>query len=105
MDVSYDLQSTHSLQGETVLKGVEVSTVDHHLVPLESDHDDHLKALALVEGHAGDLVLGPPGSTLAGVEDHSVPAVEAGVEVEGDVAGLILSAEQVDGEPGDVIRN
>lgn len=69
------------------------------LVTLWSDHDDHFKALALAEGHTADLVLGAPGSILAGVEDHSVPAVETGVKVEGDVAGLVLTTEQVDSEP------
>lgn len=31
VNVSYDLQATHSLQGEPVLKGVEVFSVDRDL--------------------------------------------------------------------------
>lgn len=71
------------------------------LVALWRDHDDHLEGLAFAERHAANLLLRLPGSILTGVKDHLVPAVEPRVEVEGDVAGLGLSAEQVDKEPAD----
>ena len=75
-----------------------------HLVALGRDHDDHLKVLSLAEGHVSDLLLRLPASILTAVEHHLVPAVEAGVEVQGDVAGLGLAAEQVDEEPAGSIK-
>lgn len=69
------------------------------LVALWSGHDDHFKGLAFAEGHISILLLWAPGSILTGVEDDFVPAVKPRVEVEGDVAGLRLSAEQVEEKP------
>lgn len=71
---------------------IEDVCVCSDLVSLWVGYDDHFKGLALGERHAADLVLRPPGSIVKGVEDHLVPAVEARVEVQGDVAGLGLCA-------------
>lgn len=71
------------------------------LVALGSGHDDHFEHLAFAEGHITDNVLRLPGFILESVENHLIPSVKSRVDVKGDVAGLILSTEQVDKEPAE----
>lgn len=69
------------------------------LIALGSDDNHHLKGLVPAEWHVPNIVLDLPGSIVARVEDHLGPAVEARIEVKGDVAGLGGSTQQVDEEP------
>lgn len=70
------------------------------LVVLRQHHDHQLKGGALAEGHAPFLLLAAPPAALHRVENHLVPAIEAGIEVEGNVRPHLLPRHQVHGEPG-----
>jgi hypothetical protein len=71
-----------------------------HLVVLRHDHEHQLEVLALLERHALLLLFLAPLSTLHRVEDHLVPAIKAGIEVESNIRPIILPHSEVHVEPG-----
>jgi hypothetical protein len=71
-----------------------------HLVVLSLDHEHQLEGFALAEGHASLLLLAAPLAALPGVEDHLVPAVEAGIEVESHICLQALPHGEVHVESG-----
>lgn len=69
------------------------------LVALQGEEDDHLKALALAEGHLIDVVLSSPPATFEDVAHHHLHGCEPRVKVKGLVTPFHLPAAKVDGEP------
>lgn len=71
---------------------------------LRHDHEHQLEGRALAEGHAHFPLLIAPRAFLLRVQDHLIPAIKAGIEVEGDVCPLALPHLEVHEEPGGTRR-
>ena len=71
---------------------------------LRRDHEHQLEGRALAEGHAHFPLLVAPRAVLLRVQDHLIPAIKAGIEVEGDVCPLALPHLEVHEEPGGTRR-
>lgn len=70
------------------------------LVVLRQDHEHQLEVGALAEGHASLLLLAAPLAAQMRVEHHLVPAIKAGIEVEGNVGARVRPRHEVHAEPG-----
>lgn len=99
--VDAHLQHNNVRRDETLAAGRQTGrfTSGADLVAVGGGRDHHFKHAASSERHAMNFLLRLPEAAPARVEHHLVPAVEARVEVEGDVAGLVGPTKQVHEEP------
>ena len=99
------MQVGDHLQRDPVLKLMEGSPIHHHLEVLHHDHEHQLEGRTLAEGHAHFPLLVAPRAILLRVQDHLIPAIKAGIEVESDVCPLALPHLEVHEEPLHVLAS